>query len=198
MTRKLLFSILAVISAALMPLAASSQIAPDKPVSQSTEPNYKNEAFVGWGYTSLNQVNQSRNGLQGVSFQYTRNLGKYFGITGEGGHYAWVITSANTGNPTVDMYLGGPIFHAPLYGRTSIFVHGLLGVVHTGNVSISPDKSFAGGLGIGVDYGLRPRLALRLYGDDIGSAFTVVPFEPGDSPHTRFNARASLGVVYKF
>ncbi len=96
------------------------------------------------------------------------------------------------------MYLIGPALHAPLYGRLSIMVHGLLGAVHTGGVSISPSESFAGGVGLGVQYDKTAHLGLRLYGDDIGSSFTLVPFQAGDSPHRRFNARASVGVVYKF
>jgi hypothetical protein len=196
--RKLLLSILAVIPAALMPLAANCQIAPEKAPAQTTEPLNKYEVFAGWGYTSINQVNQSRSGLQGVSLSLTRNWGKYFGVTADGGHYAWSVTSANTGNPTVDLYMVGPVLHAPLYDRVGIFVHALLGAAHTGGVSISPSQSFAGGVGLGVDYKLKPHLALRLYGDDIGSSFTVTPYAPGDSPHMHWNARASLGVAYKF
>ncbi|MFZ0744248.1 MAG: hypothetical protein WAM85_07565 [Terracidiphilus sp.] len=200
MKRKFLLSILAMIPAAFMPLAATGQIAPDKAPAAPTGPTFKYEVFAGWGYTSLNQVNQSRSGLQGVSLSVTRNWGKYFGITAQGGHYAWALTSSNSsvGQPTVDMYLVGPEFHAPLYDRIGILVHGLLGAAHTGGVTIQPSESFAGGVGMGLDYSLSPRLAVRLYGDDIGSSFTVTPFEPGDSPHRRFNARASIGVVYKF
>ncbi|MGA8728283.1 MAG: hypothetical protein WB608_05990 [Terracidiphilus sp.] len=200
MKRKLLLLILAMIPAAFLPLAAIGQVEPDKAPAVANEPTYKYEVFAGWGYTSLNQVNQSRSGLQGVSLSVTRDWGKYFGLTAEGGHYAWGLTSSNAivGSPTVDMYLAGPALHAPLYGRFSMMVHGLLGAVHTGNVSIRPDYSFAGGVGIGLEYAKSSRFGLRLYGDDIGSSFTLVPFQPGYSPHRRFNARASIGVVYKF
>ncbi len=50
----------------------------------------------------------------------------------------------------------------------------------------------------GMDYDVRPHVSLRLYGDDIGSDFTIVPYQKGDSPHIRWNAHAALGVVYKF
>jgi len=196
--RKLLLSILAVVPAALIPLAAIGQIAPERTPVQSTEPTYKYEAFAGWGYTSINQVNQSRSGLQGFSLSLTRDWGKYFGLAVEGGHYAWVVTQSNVGNPTVDLYLAGPAAHAPLFGKTSLLVHGLIGAAHTGGVSISPDVSLAGGFGMGADYSLTPRLALRLYGDDIASSFTITPYQSGYSPHMRWNARASFGVVYKF
>jgi hypothetical protein len=198
--RKLLVLILAMVSAAFLPLAAISQIEPEKAPTTQNEPMYKYEVFAGWGYTSLNQVNQSRSGLQGLSLSVTRDWGKYFGITVEGGHYGWSVTSSNAaiGKPTVDMYLAGPALHAPLYGPFSLMVHGLLGAAHTGGVSISPSESFAGGVGMGVDYNRTSHFGLRLYGDDIGSSFTTTPFQPGDSPHRRFNARASIGVVYKF
>lgn len=198
MERKWLFSILAMVAAALLPLAASGQVAPDKTASPANEPNYKYSVFVGWAYTSLNQVNQSRSGLQGVNVNATRNFGKYFGVSVDGAHYAWTLFQTNPQSSSVDLYLAGPEVHGELYGRISILARGMIGAAHTGGVSIQPNYSFAGGVGVGADYRLSPRLALRLSGDDIGSSFTVVPFEPGSSPHRRFNGRASFGVVYHF
>ncbi len=199
MKRKMLLSVGAAAAAMLAPLAVHGQvIAKEKAPAATTEPTYKYEAFVGWGYTSINQINQSNSGLQGITLSVTRDWGRYFGITVDGGHYAWAVTKSNNGNPTVDYYLAGPVIHAPLYGPTSIFVHGLLGAAHTGGVSIHPDQSFAGGIGIGGDYRLGTHLGLRLQGDDILSSFTLTPFEPGDSPHRHSNARASFGVTYKF
>lgn len=201
MKRKILLSILAAVPAALLPLAASSQIAPEKPQPSTTEPTYKYELFAGWGYTSLNQVSQSTSGLQGVTLSGTRNFSKYFGVTVDGGHYAWDVTATNPVHSTVDLYLAGPVVHAPLYERLGIFVHGLMGAAHTGGaVVISPNYSFAGGLGIGLDYKFKSsnHWGLRTYGDIIGSSFTLTPFQPGYSPHLRWNARASAGVTYKF
>ena len=197
MERKSLFSILAIVAVALLPLAAIGQVAPDKTPSPN-EPNNKYAAFVGWSYTSLNQVNQSRSGLQGVNVNVRRNLGKYFGITVDGAHYAWTLFQTNPQAASVDLYLAGPEFHGQLYGPISVFARGMIGAAHTGEVSIRPSYSFAGGVGLGADYRLSQRLALRLSGDDIGSSFTVVPFQTGDSPHRRFNGRASFGLVYHF
>lgn len=196
--RKLLLSIAAIVPAALLPLAAIGQVAPDKAPSATNEPTFKYQVYVGWAYTSLNQVNQSRSGLQGVEASATRNFGKYFGVTFDGSHYEWTLTSANPEASSVDLFLAGPEFHSELYGRVGIFVRGMIGAAHTGGVSIQPSESFAGGVGIGADYKLSPRLALRLSGDDIGSSFTTVPYQAGDSPHRRFNGRATFGVVYKF
>lgn len=200
MKRTLLLMMLATTGAVLSSRPASSQIAPEKPHVRQTGPTYKYTLFAGWGYTSINQVNQSRSGLQGFSVALTRDWGRYFGLTVDGGHYAWQTTASNAavGKPTVDYYLAGPELHAALYGPTSIFVHGLIGVAHTGGVNIAPAASPAGGIGVGMDYHFTPRVSLRLYGDDVFSDFTVVPYQHGFSPHIRWNARASLGVAYRF
>ena len=67
MKSKLLLLIVAVASAFFVPMVAAGQVAPEKPPKDLSGPTYKNEAFIGWGYTSTNQVNQSRSGLQGVT-----------------------------------------------------------------------------------------------------------------------------------
>src|ERR1700722_7470840 len=86
--RMLLLSILAMIPAALLPLAASSQILPHpKKVAEGDEPNYKYEVYGGYAYTGINQVNLSRSGLQGVDLSVTRNFGRYFGLTADGAYY---------------------------------------------------------------------------------------------------------------
>ncbi len=198
MKSKLQLSVLAAVLTVFIPMTALSQVAPDRVPKVPEGPTYKYEAFVGWGYTSLNQVNQSRSGLQGVSGEVTRNFGDHIGLTLDGGHYAWGLTAANAGNPTVDLYLAGPTFRGDLYEKFSGFAHVLLGGAHTGGVTIQPNISFAGGAGIGVDYNRTARFSVRAFGDAIGSSFTLVPYQTGDSPHMRWNARAGVGVVYHF
>lgn len=195
---KSLLSIMAVASALILPMAAVGQIAPEKPPKDVTGPVYKYEAYVGYGYTSLNQVNLSRSGLQGVSASVARNFGDHFGIKVDGGHYAWSVTSKNPGTPTVDMVLVGPVLRGNLFEKWSGYAEGLFGGIHTGGVSIQPGVSFAGGFGIGVDYNRNARWAIRAFGDDIGSSFTIQPYQSGFSTHMRWNARAGIGVVYHF
>lgn len=197
MKRTLLLPILALVSVALLPLTAAGKIAPDKP-AEPDEISYKYEAYVGYGYTSINQVNQSRHGLQGVNVSITRDWGKYFGLTADGAIYKFAVGAGNPGDPSVDLVLFGPVVHAKLIGRTSGFFHVLLGVAHTGGNNQTPDISFARGLGVGLDRQLTPHVFLRASGDSIASSFTVTNPSPGDSPHTRSNARATIGVVYKF
>lgn len=198
MNRKMLLVLLAAVPALLLPAAAHSQIQLEKPPAASTEPTSKYTAFAGWGYTSLNQVSQANNGLQGISLSLSREFTRHFGVIAQGGHYAWTLNRSNPDAVTVDQFLVGPELRADLYGPTSIFVHGLLGTVHTGEVSINPSYSLAGGFGIGMDWKLNPRWGLRVVGDDIGSSFTITPYVPGDSTHRHFNAHASVGVTYKF
>jgi hypothetical protein len=198
--RKLLFSTLAAIPAALWPLAALSQVAPapDSAPAERVEPVYHYEVSAGYGYTSLNQVNQSRSGLQGVEASVLRDWGKHFAIIADGAYYKYPIKSGNPGSPSVDQVFFGPVFHAELYGRISGFGRVLLGGEHTGGEFEVPNISFAGGVGGGMEYSLRPRLSLRASGDDIFSSFVQDPDHLGYSPHRHGNGRASLAVVYKF
>lgn len=208
MKRKLLVSILAVTSAAFLPLAATSQIAPDRPArAPRAEAAQKYEVFAGYGYTSLNQVNQSRYGLEGVNITVTRDWGRFFGITADGAFYKYSLKSGgdpNPGNPSVDSVLFGPVLHANLFRRYDGFFRVLLGGEHTGGESATPNLSFAGGVGIGIDYKLSTHFSLRASGDDIESSFaantnpSACPAGSDCSPHKRGNSRAAFGVVYKF
>ena len=198
MKSKFLFFVLIMVAAIYMPIAATCQVAPDRVPKEPTGPVFKNEAYIGWGYTILNQVSQSRSGLQGLSYSYTRNLSEHFGLAFDGGSYRWDVSATNEGSPTVDLFLAGPVFRAGLFEKIGGFAHVLIGGAHTGGVAIQPDVSFAGGVGLGLDYNKNPRWSFRVYGDDIASSFTLTPFQPGFSPHIRWNARAGVGAVYHF
>ena len=201
MKRQWLISILAGAAAAWMPLSAAAQIAPDRGTRPpSTEASNKYEVFAGFGYTSLNQVNQSRFGLIGVEVMAMRNFGRYFGIQADGGFYPTSFSSGNPGNPSVSVVLGGPELHANLYGPVGGYFRGLIGGEHTGGESMTPSISFAGGVGAGLSYNVSPRFEIRAGGDDIASSFSVTGNTPqlGYSPHRRWNARATVGVGYRF
>jgi hypothetical protein len=201
-----LFSILAVVWAALLPLAAKCQSSSSggSNASEPVEKTYKYEVYAGYAYTSLNQVNQSRYGLQGVNLSLTRDFGRYFGVTAEGDFYNKSFGSpevvGSTIKPTVTSVLLGPAIHANIYGRFNGFVHGLLGGEHTGGESQTPNISFAGGFGGGMEYGFTNRFSLRASGDIIGASFSLAGNSPqlGYSPHRTWDSRASIGVVYHF
>ncbi len=196
MTRKWLLCVLAVFPAALL-----AQVAPDRPPrADRGEPTFKYQAFVGFGYTSLNQVNQSRYGLIGVNAELSRNFGRFFALTADGAYFPASYASGNPGDPKVSMLLGGPELHAAIYGKVNLYFRGLLGGEHTGGESMTPKVSFAGGVGAGLEYVMKPRWVLRMGGDDILSSFSVRGnnSQLGYSPHMRANARATIGVAYRF
>jgi len=163
---KFLFFVLIMVAAIYMPMTATCQVAPDRVPKEPIGPVYKNEAYIGWGYTSLNQVSQSRSGLQGLSYSYTRNLTEHFGLAFDGGSYRWDVSATNEGSPTVDLFLAGPVFRVGFFEKVGGFAHVLLGGAHTGGVAIQPDVSFAGGVGLGLDYNKNPRWSFRVYGDE--------------------------------
>jgi hypothetical protein len=202
-----LFSLLALVPAALLPLAATSQVSQSGGSASSDQPEKtftKYQVYAGYAYTSLNQVNQSRYGLQGVNVSVTRNFGRYFGVTAEGDYFRYPFGSpevvGSTAVPSVESVLFGPELHANIYGRFSGFVHGLLGGEHTGGESQTPNVSFAGGPGGGMEYTLNPRLSIRASGDVIGASFSLTgnSTELANSPHRTWDSRASIGVVYHF
>jgi hypothetical protein len=209
--RKLLLSILAVIPAAFLPLTATSQLIHERGATpaEKAEPAYKYEVSAGYGYTNLNQVNNSRNGLQGVDLSVTRDWGKFFGLIADGGYYQFTYDSKNpvptgtNGTPTVESVLLGPVVHGNLYGRLDGSFRVLIGGVHTGGEEATPKVSFAGGVGAGMDYRLNKRFWLRVTGDDIASSFAAntnsgVCTGGNCSAHMRRNAHAALALVYKF
>jgi hypothetical protein len=200
--RKILAFILAVIPAALMPLAATGQVAPEAAPgpAERPQPTYKYQVFAGYAYTSLNQVNQSRHGLQGVKVGLSRDWGRFFGLVVNGDYYKYPLGSGNPGDPSVYSAMAGPEVRANIYDKIGGFVHGLLGVEHTGGEEMTPNLSFAGGAGGGLTYNLGRRLILFAYGDKIGASFSVTGNNPslGYSPHRTWNAHATFGVAYKF
>ena len=210
--KKILFrSLWAVVPAVLLPLNAMGQASPESrgPAGQNP-PSFKYEAYAGFGYTSLNQVNQSRYGLVGANLMLTRDFGRYFGLTALANYYKPSLggssTNGNPGDPSIYEFLAGPEIHATIYGPLSGFFHGGLGLEHTGGEGETPTVSFAGGFGGGLTYDLNERLAIRAYGDRIGASFTVNNNQTnnsqqppqGYSPHTTFNSSGTIGIVFRF
>lgn len=198
--RKLLVLSFAVVAAACLSLTATGQVAPDRAPRTTTEPTYKYTAYAGFGYTSLNQVNQSRYGLMGVDAAVSRNWGRFFALTADGAYYWHPVSTGNPGNPNVSLVLFGPEVHGHIFERWSVFARGLLGGAHTGGEQQTPKVSFAGGFGGGVEYDLKPRWFIRVSGDDIASSFSLRGNTPAlaYSPHVRRNSRASIGIGYRF
>lgn len=200
MKSKWLVSIVALASAAIMPFAANSQVAPDRAPRSAPDVDYKYLFYAGAAYTSLNQVNQSRYGLIGADLEVSREFGRFFAITADGAFYSNSVGSGNPGKPTVDQVLFGPEVHGKILEHWSVFARALLGGEHTGGESETPNISFAGGAGAGVEYEIRPRWVIRASGDDIAASFSVNNNTPAlsYSAHMTRNARASVGIGYRF
>ena len=204
MKRTFVLLTLAAISAALMPLAVRGQVAPEAtPGPPKAAPSYKYRAYVGFGYTSLNQVNQSRYGLTGIDAGVTRDWGKYFGLSGNGEYYKFAAGSSalgNPGDPRVYSVLAAPEIHASLYGPLNGILFGELGIEHTGGEHMIPDTSFAGGWGGGLSYDLNSRFAIRVTGDRLAASFSLINNSPAlnYSTHRTWNPRATIGLEYKF
>ncbi len=211
---------LAGIPVLLMGLHARGQAAPaeGQGAADQTAPSFRYEAYAGFGYSSLNQVNQSRYGLMGVDLALTRDFGRYFGLSGKVNYYkpplaltsstftstsggtTVTVNNGNPGDPSIYEVLIFPEIHVNIYGPVSGFFHGGMGVEHTGGESETPNLSFAGGLGGGVTYDLSPRFAIRAYGDKIGAAFSLRDntTQLANSPHRTWNSSGTIGLVYRF
>jgi hypothetical protein len=204
--RTFVLSILAMVPAALLPLATFGQVshALGAQSADDATPSYKYHVYGGYAYSSLNQVNQSRYGLSGVNVSITRDFGKYFGVTAEGDYFRYPFGTpevvGSTAVPSVESVLFGPVVHANIYGKIDGFFHGLLGGEHTAGEQQTPNISFAGGIGGGLDYALSPHFSVRASGDLIGASFSFAgnSADLGNSPHKTWDSRASAGVVYHF
>lgn len=186
---------------ALMPLAAAAQIMPEKPAAaENPDAELKWKVYAGAGYTSLNQVNGSRFGLIGANFGVIRDFGRFFGVTVDGSYYPGSYASGNPGSPKVWMALAGPEVHGPIFERWSVFARGMIGGAHTGGNGQTPNVSFAGGPGGGVEYDLNHHFLIRASGDYIGASFSLINNSPelGNSPHRTWNPRGQATVVYRF
>lgn len=187
-------------AAACLAMTASAQVSLENK-TPAANPNFqKYSIFAGFGYTSLNQVNQSRYGLIGGNVDLSRNWGRFFALTVDGGFFPTSFSSGNPGNPSVSMVLAGPEIHGTLFENWMLYARGMIGGEHTGGESETPRVSFAGGIGAGIQHDLGPHWAVRAGGDDIGSSFSLANNSPqlGYSPHRRFNARADIGIVFRF
>lgn len=201
--RTLFFLLLASVGAALTPLAAVGQTG-QQPASGSQQTRtYKYEGYVGFAYTSLKQVNQSRYGLYGGKVMLMRDWGKYFGLMGTVDYYRQPISSrkpSNPGDPSVYSFTVGPEIHTSVYENLGVLLFAELGGEHTGGESMTPVISFAGGFGGGITYRLNDRLGIRIVGDRLGGSFSLSGNTPqlGYSTHLTWNPRATVGVTYRF
>jgi hypothetical protein len=203
LNRTILFRILAMVAVALAPLAAAGQVNPEAAPGPGQAAPYKYEVYGGAAYTRFNQATESYSGLLGGKVSLARDWGKYFQLVASGDYYTVGTGHANLkspGHPSIYSFMVGPGVHANLYGNLSGEVFAELGVEHTGGEGMTPNIAFAGGFGGGLTYDLGHKLAVRLAGDRVGASFSLANNTPqlAYSTHLTWNARVTLGVVYRF
>jgi hypothetical protein len=201
--RTFLFSILTA-AAALLPVAAAAQVNPEAaPAPEQTAAPYKYEVYLGAAYSRIRQVPNSYSGLLGGKLSVGRDWGKYFQLMGSVDYYTVGTGHSglpNPGHPTMYTVLVGPAIHANIYGNIGGLLFAQLGGEHTGGESMTPSVSVAGGFGGGVTYDLKRNLAVQLTADRVGASFSLPnnSSQVGYSSHKTWNARATIGVVYRF
>ncbi len=190
--------------ALLAPLSVAGQVNPEAaPSPEQGGAPYKYEVYVGAAYSRIRQVPVSFSGLIGGKASVGRDWGKYFQLLGSVDYYTVGIGHSrvpNPGHPTMYTFLVGPALHVNLYDNLSGLVFAQVGGEHTGGEHETPNISFAGGFGGGLAYSLRSNLAVQLTADRVGASFSLPNNTPqlGYSTHRTWNARATLGVVYRF
>jgi opacity protein-like surface antigen len=169
----------------------------------------KNEFFAGYSYHSADintlTVDPRRTGQNGVNLEYTRNITRHIGITGDASahfHRDTRSTSIGTFTSKRDQYflLGGLQFKAGNGKRMQPFAHALFGaslfrgftsdIRTSGNVyTIDDATSFAMAFGGGLDVRVNKRIDLRL----IQADYTPTFFGSGRQD----NFRLSVGIILK-
>lgn len=177
-------------------------------LAQNTDQYPKNEVFIGYSYENADinslTINPGRAGLQGVNFEYTRNIYKIVGITADfSGHIKRESLATNAGevqhNREQYNLLGGLQLKARNQSRVTPFAHALLGVglfrgfsailAPSGNTYFFDDaKSFALAFGGGLDIRANKRISIRVIQADYNPTF----FGQG----RQNNFRLSVGVVF--
>ncbi|HKN23029.1 MAG TPA: hypothetical protein VJX73_16505 [Terracidiphilus sp.] len=203
MNRKILFRISAMVAVALAPLAAAGQVNPEAAPGPGQAAHYKYEVYAGAAYTRFRQATESYSGLLGGKASVARDWGKYFQLIASGDYYTVGSGHQNLpspGHPSIYSFLVGPGVHANLYGNLSGEIFTELGLEHTGGERMTPNISFAGGFGGGLTYDLGHNFGVRLAADRVGASFSLANNTPqlAYSTHLTWNARATLGVVYRF
>jgi hypothetical protein len=203
LNRTILFRVSAMVAVALAPLAAIGQVNPEAAQGPGQAAPYKYEVYAGGAYTRFRQATESYSGLVGGKVSVARDWGKYFQLIASGDYYTVGTGHANLpspGHPSIYSFMVGPGVHANLYGNLSGEVFAELGGEHTGGEGMTPNIAFAGGFGGGLTYDLRRNLAVQLTGDRVGASFSLAnnTAQLAYSTHLTWNARGTIGVVYRF
>jgi opacity protein-like surface antigen len=177
--------------------------------AQTTIAQPKNEFFAGYSFHSADintlTIDPHRTVQNGVNLEYTRNITRHIGLTGDASvhfHRETRSTGLGTFSSQRDQYflLGGIQLRAGNNERMRPFAHALFGaslfrgftsdIRTSGNVYTFDDaSSFAMALGGGLDLRVSKRIDVRLV------QFDYTPTFLGSGRQDNF--RISVGVVFK-
>lgn len=196
MLRKLLFVLVPIFV-----LAASVSLPAQTAPYRRGAPNY--ELYGGYSYvfrpydsTQLTPISGGMNGWDASLLVPFPIFGSWLGIKGDvSGTYR---NDAPNLNPRAYFFLLGPQVSVHL-GRSTVFVHGLVGSSHLNDTAIPSLKSnstFAAALGGGVDIGIARALAWRVQGDYYNTNFQSSNNQVQEIVNS--NGRVSTGLVLRF
>ncbi|HEV2485465.1 MAG TPA: hypothetical protein VGT08_08030 [Terracidiphilus sp.] len=196
MLRKLFFTLL-LVPAVAAPAGLSAQVGPN----HWSAPNYElyggySYVFRAYDYTQTNPFSGGMNGWDASLRVPLPIFGSWLGIKGDvSGSYR---NDSPVFNPHAYFFLAGPQVSLHL-GRSTLFVHGLVGSAHLNQQVIPSLKSgstFAMAAGGGLDVGVSRHLAWRFTGD-----FYNTNFQSSDvtvKGIVNSNGRVSTGPVLRF
>ena len=177
--------------------------------AQTPDDQPKNQFFAGYSFNSADintlTIDPHRTGQNGINLEYTRQITRHIGITGDASAHFHRETSSTTGGTFTsrrDQYfmLGGLQFKTGNGKWVQPFAHALFGaslfrgftsdIRTTGNVYTFDDAtSLAMAFGGGVDIRISRRIDLRLIQADYAPTW----FGSG----RQNNFRLSVGIVFK-
>jgi len=133
--------------------------------------------------------------MQGGNAEVALNPRNWFGMVGNFGGY-----HMDRFDSTMQTYLFGPRFYAPLYHRITPFAEGLFGLAHTtGGMAFSipgSRSSFAMAPGGGLDIAATKHLSVRL--GEVDYLMTNFREVPGIGRQVQNNLRVSTGFKFRF
>ncbi len=197
MIQKLLFSLLLSFALAA-PAGLGAQV---RSINDGPPPNYElyggfSRVLRPYDQTDSNPFSGGMNGWDASLRVPVPVFGRWLGIKGDvSGDYR---NDGPNFNPHSYFFLAGPQLSAH-FGRSTLFVHGLVGSSHLNQQvipSLKSDSTFAVAVGAGLDVGLTRALAWRITGD-----FYNTNFQSSDATvHgiVNQNGRVSSGLVLRF
>jgi opacity protein-like surface antigen len=176
-------------------------------VAQSTPMTPTVEVFGGYSWMRQSASGASQN-YNGFNASVNANLNNWLGVGGQfGGYFHSVPADTTNGIPSYSLktqtYLFGPTVTMRNNPQFTPFFHALFGrvsdSVSSSGVSASTG-AFGYGFGGGIDYNMRPNLAIRaVQADWIRASFSTTDPNTGQSSSTAINhIRISTGIVFRF